>query len=112
MLREAGHGNAESRAVGAMEERAKCCGHLAGAGKDRTRPALSGSWYCMEGSGRHRAGRTLAALRFGDREEISRGIAVGRSIRQISPGLRTGAIDSKPGDQAQRRQSGLSCKPD
>ena len=27
------------------------------------------------------------------------------------PGPRTGAIDSKPGDQAQRRQSGLSCKP-
>ena len=27
------------------------------------------------------------------------------------PGARTGAIDSKPGDQAQRRQSGLSCKP-
>ena len=25
-------------------------------------------------------------------------------------GPRTGAIDSKPGDQAQRRQSGLSCK--
>jgi hypothetical protein len=22
----------------------------------RTRPALSGSWYCMEGSGRRRAG--------------------------------------------------------
>src|ERR1700730_13488906 len=28
------HGSAESRAVGAMEERAKCCGHLAGAGKE------------------------------------------------------------------------------
>ena len=43
--------------------------------------------------------RALAALRFEEREEISRG------------GPRTGAIDSKPGDQAQRRQSGLSCKP-
>ena len=49
-------GSAESRAVGAMEERAKCCGHLAGAGKGRTRPALSGSWYSMEGSGRRRGG--------------------------------------------------------
>src|SRR6516162_5608478 len=28
------HGSAESRAVGAMEERAKCRGHLAGAGKE------------------------------------------------------------------------------
>ena len=28
------HGSAEGRAVGAMEKRAKCCGHLAGAGKE------------------------------------------------------------------------------
>src|SRR4029077_19594532 len=28
------HGSAESRAVGAMEEWAKCCGDLAGAGKE------------------------------------------------------------------------------
>src|SRR5208282_2888031 len=28
------HGSAEGRAVGAMEERAKCCGHLAGAAKE------------------------------------------------------------------------------
>ena len=27
-------GSAEGRAVGAMEERAKCCGHLAGTGKE------------------------------------------------------------------------------
>ena len=27
------HSSAEGRAVGAMEERAKCCGHLTGAGK-------------------------------------------------------------------------------
>ena len=31
-------------------------------------------------------GRALAALRFEEREEISRGIAVGRSIRQIAQG--------------------------
>ena len=31
--------------------------------------------------------RALAALRFEEREEISRGIAVGRSIRQIAQGL-------------------------
>src|ERR1700726_2841569 len=35
---------------------------------------------------RHR--RALATLRFEEREEISRGIAVGRSIRQIAQGLR------------------------
>src|SRR5262245_16822949 len=28
------HGSAEGRAVGAMEEWAKCCGHLAGVGKE------------------------------------------------------------------------------
>ena len=54
--------------------------------------------------------RALAALRLEEREEISRGIAVGRSIRQIAQGLGRD-IDIKPGDQAQRRQSGLSCKP-
>ena len=32
--------------------------------------------------------RALAALRFEEREEISRGISVGRSIRQIAQGLR------------------------
>src|SRR5262249_14346574 len=44
-------------------------------------------WYSMEGLGRRRAGEPLAALRFEEREEISRGIAVGRSIRQIAQGL-------------------------
>src|SRR5215472_16736216 len=28
------HGSSEGRAVGAMEEWAKCCGHLAGVGKE------------------------------------------------------------------------------
>ena len=54
--------------------------------------------------------RALAALRLEEREEVSHGIAVGRSIRQIAQGLGRD-IDIKPGDQAQRRQSGLSCKP-
>ena len=53
--------------------------------------------------------RALAALRLEEREEISRGI--GPVDPTDRPGPRTGAIDSKPGDQAQRRQSGLSCKP-
>ena len=38
-------------------------------------------------------GRALAALRLEEREEISRGIAVGRSIRQIAQGLGRGVID-------------------
>ena len=37
------HGSAESRAVGTMEERAKCCGHLAGAGKEEQDRRWSGS---------------------------------------------------------------------
>jgi hypothetical protein len=53
--------------------------------------------------------RALAALRLEEREEISRGIAVGGSLRQIA-GPRTRALNTKSGDQAQRRQSGLSCK--
>ena len=48
---------------------------------------MSGSWYCMGGIGPAPRRRALAALRFGEREEISRGIAVGRSIRQIAQGL-------------------------
>ena len=52
--------------------------------------------------------RALAALRPGEREEISRGHCGGQVA---SPLPRTGAIDNKPGDKARRRQSGLSCKP-
>ena len=55
--------------------------------------------------------RALAAhARFQERGEISRGISVGGRPGR-SPRASEGAIDSKPGDQAQRRQSGLSCKP-
>jgi hypothetical protein len=52
--------------------------------------------------------RALAALRLEEREEISRGI--GPADQADRSGPRTGAIDSKPGDQAQQRQSVLSCK--
>jgi len=45
--------------------------------------------------------RALAALRLGEREEISRGIAAGQSIRQIALGL----------DRAQRRPPTLPCQP-
>ena len=56
-------------------------------------------------------GRALAALRLEEREEISPWHCGGPIDPADRPGPRTGAIDSKPGDQAQRRQPGLSCKP-
>jgi hypothetical protein len=53
--------------------------------------------------------RALAALRLEEREfPWHCGGPVDPADR---PGPRTSAIDIKPGDQAQRRQSGLSCKP-
>ena len=55
--------------------------------------------------------RALAALRLEEREEISRGIAVGRSIRQIAQGLGRAPSTVSREITARRRQSGLSCKP-
>src|ERR1041385_8950378 len=55
--------------------------------------------------------RAVAALRLEEREEISRGNCGELVDPADHPGPRTGAIDSKSGDQAQRRPSGLSCKP-
>ena len=54
--------------------------------------------------------RAAVALRLEEREEISRGIAAGRSIRRIAREPRAVAIDGKPGDQAQRRRQRLPCK--
>jgi hypothetical protein len=45
--------------------------------------------------------RAVVALRLEEREEISRGVAAGRTI----------AIDDKSGDPTQRRFAGLPCKP-
>jgi hypothetical protein len=50
--------------------------------------------------------RALAALRLEEREDISRGIAAGRAIRQIAQGLGRAPSTVSRGDQAQRRQSG------
>ena len=50
--------------------------------------------------------RALAALRFEEREEISRGIAVGRSIRQIARGL--GRAPSTVSREIRRNAAG-SC---
>ena len=62
------------------------CGHLAGAGKeeqDRRSADRGTPWRDRAGA----APESLGTLRLEEREEISRGIAVGRSIRQIAQGL-------------------------
>ena len=43
--------------------------------------------------------RAVAALKLEEREEISRGIAAGRSVRRIAQGAQTIAIDDKPGNR-------------
>ena len=58
-------------------------------------------WCRMGGSGRRRGGVPDWQTLWG-REEILRGIAGGRSMRPIA-GAGTGAVDGKPGDQAQWR---------
>jgi hypothetical protein len=67
--------------------------------------------------------RALAALRFEEREEISRGIAVGRSIRQIAEGLgrapstvsreirRNGGSQAYRANQADRRARERALRP-
>src|SRR3982074_2907985 len=80
------HGDAEGRAVGALEERVKCCSDLPGPGSEEQ------DWRSAncDAPWRNRAGappESLAALRLEEREEISRGIAAGQSIRQIAHGL-------------------------
>ena len=81
---------------------------LGQAEQERCLPDTGSRWrHCTD----YRAGRAAAALRLEEREEISRGIAAGRSIRADRPRPRTVAIDGKPGDRAERRQPGLPCKP-
>jgi hypothetical protein len=60
--------------VGAIEERAKCCGFL-GRWKGRTKPALRRIVVLHGGIVPALRRRALAALRLEEREEISRGIA-------------------------------------
>ncbi len=56
---------------------------------------------------RHRSQRTLT---LGEREDISRGIASGLSIREIAQRLATGGIDGKPGGRTARRAAGVSSQ--
>ena len=55
--------------------------------------------------------RAVAALKLEEREEISRGIAAGRSVPSDRTRSQTIAIDDKPGDSTQRWFAGLPCKP-
>ncbi len=80
------HSSAEGRAVGAMEERAKCCGHLTALDR-KNKTGVERIVVLHGGIVPAPRRRALAALRLEEREEISRGIAVGRSIRQIAQGL-------------------------
>ena len=50
----------------------------------------------MEGSLRRRVAELVAALKLEEREEISRGIAAGRSVRRIAREYQTIAINDKP----------------
>jgi len=54
--------------------------------------------------------RSLRALTLAEREDISRGIASGSSIREIAKGLPTGCVDGGPGGIAPRRPSTLSSQ--
>ena len=84
----------------ALEERTKCVSHLPGAGKEEQDRRPADTWLSMEGSLRRRVAELSAALKLEEREEISRGIAAGRSVRRMAhevPG-RTIAIDDQPGE--------------
>ena len=54
--------------------------------------------------------RAVAALKLEDREEISRGIAAGRSLSDCTRS-QTIAIDDKPGDLTTGGSADLPCKP-
>ena len=81
------HSGAEGRALGAMEERTKCCGHL-GPPQRKNKTGVGRIVVLHGGAVPARRRRALAALWLEERGEISRGIAAARSIRQITQGLR------------------------
>jgi Helix-turn-helix domain len=56
---------------------------------------------------RRRSPRTLTLA---EREDISRGIASGSSIREIAKGVAAGRVDGEPGGGAPRRASTLSSQ--
>ena len=80
------HGSGEGRAVGAMEERAKAAA-ISRALERKNKTGVERIVVLHGGLVPAPRRRALAALRLEEREEISRGIAVGRSIRRIAQGL-------------------------
>jgi len=80
------HAEATGRALGALEERSMCGGHRSNAWEEEQERrlrilALNG------GIAPAPCRRAPVALRLGEREESSRGIAAGRSIRRIARDL-------------------------
>ena len=75
------HGSAESRAVERWKN-GQSAAAISRALERKNKTGVERIWYCMEGSDRRRAG-ALAALRFEEREDISRGIAAQRQQLQI-----------------------------
>ena len=55
--------------------------------------------------------RSRLALTLAEREEISRAVVAGHSMRSIAVQLRPSALDDQSGDQAQRGSGALSSKP-
>ena len=54
--------------------------------------------------------RSLRTLTLAEREDISRGIASGSSIREIAKGLRAGGVDGEPGGRPPWRATSLSSQ--
>jgi transposase, IS30 family len=78
---------AEGRSVGALEERSERSGYLTGVGKEE-QTGVDRIVVLHGGIAPASRRRAVAALRLAEREEISRGIAVGRSLRQIAHDLK------------------------
>ena len=71
--------------MGALEERAECCGYLTALDR-RNKTGVDRIVVLHGGIAPAPRRRAVAALRLEEREEISRGIAVSRSLRQIAQG--------------------------
>ena len=105
------YGAAEGRACGSAGRAANVSRPSPVRWEGGTRAAFTGYLALHGGIVPTPRRRALVALRLEEREEISRGHCGGPVDPADRPRPRTGAIDGKPGDQAQRRQPGLPCKP-
>ena len=84
--------------MGAVEERIKCVLAISRALERRNKTGVQRIVALNGGIAPAPRCRAVAALKLEEREEISRGIAAGRSVRRIARGLKRIAIDDKPGD--------------